>query len=299
MENMSEREGLVTKFLLENGLLEDKHNPHHDAQGRFCSAGDSTLYVGLKPMGHGLGGELLGPRRELPPTEGPKKVVLAFPELWRHHAHEFEVTMLPRAAIAKKAIDRIAQSILDSIDGTTEDPGPRMRHLAAAPNKGVNRAVEKFQQMLKDSGGKVQENVTMLKDLQDVARNTCVVPKDKIAETVAKLRAAGIPVRDGFDVPDKMGYTGGNAKYKARGTAGIFAEIQVNSPEMIFAKEAEKDARVILDGDYERIAAKMHGIEGGRGHKMYEEWRQLPSGHPRRAEIEAESREYYGAIQSR
>lgn len=57
--------------------------------------------------------------------------------------------------------------------------------------------------------------------------------------------------------------------------SGLTAEIQVNTPEMIYAKESPALARELLgDKKYNEIHTKT-GIEGGQGHKYYEEWRKL------------------------
>ena len=80
--------------------------------------------------------------------------------------------------------------------------------------------------------------------------------------------------------------------------AGIPAEIQVDTPDMIFAKEKPEIARAILgERKYADIAAKSE-VPGGRGHQLYEEYRNLPAGDPRAAELAAESRSYYDHIRN-
>ncbi|MEI8053698.1 MAG: hypothetical protein WCH52_08120 [Bacteroidota bacterium] len=72
-------------------------------------------------------------------------------------------------------------------------------------------------------------------------------------------------------------------------------EVQINTPEMIYAKETESKGRKMLgDKKYEEIA-KRKGVKGGLGHKLYEEWRILRGEHSisRKKEIEAESKQYY------
>jgi hypothetical protein len=94
-----------------------------------------------------------------------------------------------------------------------------------------------------------------------------------------------------------LGYSGVNSSLKTKN--GITGEIQVNSPEMIYAKETPKNARAILGDDvYDSISAKT-GIEGGLGHKLYEQWRALPEGSPGRLPLEAQSKAYYDAIRSK
>lgn len=92
-----------------------------------------------------------------------------------------------------------------------------------------------------------------------------------------------------------LGYTGTlvNVKYPN----GVWGEIQVNSPQMIYAKE--KNAKVIL-GDELYNKLKVSGIEGGKGHEFYEEWRKLSpikeDELKRMREIEKMSVEYYNQI---
>ena len=92
-----------------------------------------------------------------------------------------------------------------------------------------------------------------------------------------------------------LGYTGTlvNVKYPN----GVWGEIQVNSPQMIYAKE--KNAKVIL-GDELYNKLKVSGIEGGKGHEFYEEWRKLSpikeDELKRMREIEKMSVEYYNQV---
>ena len=56
---------------------------------------------------------------------------------------------------------------------------------------------------------------------------------------------------------------------------GIQAEIQVNTPKMIYAKETETNARKILGDKVCDQIAKETGMQGGLGHKYYEDIRIL------------------------
>lgn len=74
---------------------------------------------------------------------------------------------------------------------------------------------------------------------------------------------------------DVLGYTGGNIRVELPG--GAIGEIQVNTPKMIYAKEDEKTARSILgDKVYDRLNKQYNGT-GGMGHKIYDEWAQIPA----------------------
>lgn len=80
---------------------------------------------------------------------------------------------------------------------------------------------------------------------------------------------------------------------------GIQAEIQVNTPKMIYAKETEANARRILgDRVWEQIA-KETGVQGGLGHKYYEEMRVLDKDkdETKIAELTKLSKSYYAHFQ--
>ncbi|MDO4763731.1 MAG: hypothetical protein Q4A00_05060, partial [Flavobacteriaceae bacterium] len=74
---------------------------------------------------------------------------------------------------------------------------------------------------------------------------------------------------------------------------GIWAEIQFNTEKMIYAKEKPNDAiRIIGEKRWKEIN-KETGLEGGLGHRFYEEMRVLPKNDIRRIELEKKSIEYY------
>ncbi|WP_444921821.1 hypothetical protein ACJJID_05475 [Microbulbifer sp. CnH-101-G] len=133
--------------------------------------------------------------------------------------------------------------------------------------------------------------------ITDLARNTIIVPQDKIKEVVEMLRAKATIVKISDGALDLLGYSGVNSKIKTK--SGLIAEIQVNSPEMIFAKEPPEIAKALLGEDvYDSIASKSP-IAGGKGHKLYEKWRSLDEDDPNRRKLEAESKEYYESIRSK
>ncbi|WP_140418455.1 hypothetical protein [Sphingomonas mucosissima] len=81
--------------------------------------------------------------------------------------------------------------------------------------------------------------------------------------------------------------------------SGLTGKIQVNSPEMIYAKESPASARAILgDEAYNDIANRV-GVPGGRGHALYEDYRSLPKSDPAREQIARESMEYYDHVRGR
>ena len=166
-------------------------------------------------------------------------------------------------------------------DGIAEKLGGQV---AKAPLKSKERAIPKI---MDDYGG----NATKIKDL---ARNTIIVSPKKVDGAVAELakRGASVKVIDGAKNP--LGYSGVNSTIKTQ--AGIFGEVQVNTPAMIYAKEPESMARTLLGNDLYASIASKSGMPGGEGHRLYEQWRALPSSDPARSVLEAHGKAYYDAV---
>jgi hypothetical protein len=186
-------------------------------------------------------------------------------------------TIYSKAPSAKAEIDTLADTIASKYDGT----------VAKAPIKTEERAQQKINS---DYDG----DATQIKDL---ARNTIIVDSSKIDSVVADLTSNGANVKTISSTTDELGYSGINAKIQTN--TGITAEIQVNTPEMIFAKESETNARKLLgDEAYNQIAAKTP-VQGGLGHTLYEEWRVIPNKNSGAAKVLAEkSRQYYNTVRS-
>jgi len=182
------------------------------------------------------------------------------------------------ASVAKEEIDKMADNLAKKHGG----------RVAKAPLKSRERALQKANEKY---GGDVRR-------LTDIARNTIVVPNDKISDLHKELKDAGAKTHQFIPDSNNLGYSGVNASVKTE--VGLTAEIQVNSPEMIYAKHPEEDARKILgDDEYDSIAQKV-GVQGGLGHKFYEEHRNISSlKDPRRDDIEEESKRYYDAVRSK
>jgi uncharacterized membrane protein YkoI len=179
-----------------------------------------------------------------------------------------------KAGAAKAEIDALADDIASQYGGA----------VAKAPIKSRERALQKI---MNDYGG----DATRIKDL---ARNTIIVDADKVSSVAAELakRGANVKVIDGS--LDPLGYSGVNSSMMTK--AGITGEIQVNSPEMIFAKEPEALARNLLGSEtYDAVAAKT-GVPGGMGHTLYEDWRVMDSNTSAAQAIADKSKAYYNAI---
>lgn len=118
------------------------------------------------------------------------------------------------------------------------------------------------------------EKDMLVSDIKDSVRNTIVVEKESIKSVVKELQSLPTFNRYKLQAPEKFcGYSGNIINLEMPN--GIQAEIQVNTPKMIYAKETEANARKILgDKVWEQIA-KETGMQGGLGHKYYEDIRIL------------------------
>ena len=138
------------------------------------------------------------------------------------------------------------------------------------------------------------EKNMLVSDIKDSIRNTIVVEKGNIDKVANELQSLSAFSRYKQQAPkDFCGYSGNVINLKMPN--GIQAEIQVNTPKMIYAKETEANARKILgDKVWEQIA-KETGMQGGLGHKYYEEIRILDEVKDRAkiAELTKLSKSYY------
>lgn len=182
--------------------------------------------------------------------------------------------MYTKAPKAKEEIDAIADEIANTVGG----------EVAKALLKGKARALEKVK-------NDYEGDATRIKD---IARNTIVVPNDQFDNTVNLLKQRGAKVKVIDGETDPMGYSGANSVIKTK--SGLPAEIQVNTPEMIYAKEKPEIAKTIIGADKYNEIAKKTGIPGGKGHELYEKYRVLQDGDPEAEVLREQSKEYYNQI---
>lgn len=133
-----------------------------------------------------------------------------------------------------------------------------------------------------------------INDIKDAVRNTIIVEQKDIDEVVSRLKGLDEFWRYKKQTPDKFcGYSGNIVNLSMPN--GIKAEIQVNTPKMIFAKEKEADARRILGDKVWEDIAKKTGMKGGLGHEYYEQIRLLDNvkDAEKIAALTKKSKEYY------
>ena len=131
-------------------------------------------------------------------------------------------------------------------------------------------------------------------DLKDTVRTTIVTSSSEDIEKAIKalesdsgeLKLMRVK-RQSTDV----GYTGVICNLELPN--GVVSEIQINTSEMIYAKEAPAIAKSVIGEDVWNKIAKRTGLEGGLGHKYYEEIRVLDPLSDEAIALSQKSREYY------
>ena len=167
------------------------------------------------------------------------------------------------AKASKEEIERIGGEIARMHGGVISD----------APIKSDERASQK---VAMDYGGDWHS-------IKDLARMTIVVPTTSaIAQVVAQLRnrftaSQGrglLQIKEVTPDQDPCGYS--STTVFVRTSNGRFGEIQVNLPEIIYAKQsADSVKKLIGESMYMTIKGK-YQLEGGLGHALYEVYRVAP-----------------------
>lgn len=140
---------------------------------------------------------------------------------------------------------------------------------------------------------RIKDDSFMPENLTDCVRTTIIIDARQLKYVINELKA-----QESFYKykPQKtiLGYVGNIVNVKTNN--GLVAEIQVNTAKMIYAKELPENAKAILG---EKLWNKIHretGIEGGLGHKYYEEWRVMSKEEQQSAKgiaLRKRSEEYY------
>lgn len=129
-------------------------------------------------------------------------------------------------------------------------------------------------------------------DIKGAVRTTIIVPKSRIEDVLEELYKTEGFLRLKRQKPESfMGYSGNIVNIRT--TNGLTAEIQVNTERMIYAKERPEDAKRILGKKRWEEIHNETGMEGGLGHKYYEQWRILDKSSNEALKIVEKSIEYY------
>ncbi len=131
--------------------------------------------------------------------------------------------------------------------------------------------------------------------VKDAVRTTIITDGDSLKKIASEMEKESILVKLKQQNYTSTGYRGylGNVKL----SDGTFGEIQINTPEMIYAKEQPSVAKSVIGTDKWNEINKKTGVQGGLGHDYYEQERVLIGNDAetiaKKEAIQAKSRDYY------
>jgi hypothetical protein len=122
-----------------------------------------------------------------------------------------------------------------------------------------------------------------LANIKDAVRNTIITDDPIAMQNIIKDLSNDPRVANGngriktqTHESNPLGYSGNLINIKTAN--GLTAEIQVNTPKMIYAKEKPENAKMILGEKKYNEISKQVGMAGGKGHDYYEKYRVLVVG---------------------
>lgn len=134
--------------------------------------------------------------------------------------------------------------------------------------------------------------------VKDIVRNTIILPNGDFKNVISQLkrRITVVKVKEQIVDEDPLGYSG--FLIHIQNKSGTYFETQINTPQMIYAKEPNA---IDLLGDeiYNKIKSAS-GLPPGLGHKYYEEYRIMdPINDAKKMSIlQNKSKKYYKKIRA-
>lgn len=124
--------------------------------------------------------------------------------------------------------------------------------------------------------------------VNDSVRTTIIVERKNLNKVYAALQKHPNFMK-GTHQNFSSGYSGKLLNFKIRGVTG---EIQINTPDMIYAKEKKMHAYKMLGKELYLKTAKKYQYVGGTGHQYYESLRQKPYKGTKRQKNKENQRSY-------
>lgn len=185
-------------------------------------------------------------------------------------------TLYSKVPSAKAEIDSIGQNIANKVGGFYIDGGI----------KNKTRSAEKVEKEYNGDASK----------LKDVVRGTIAVDKDNIDQTKSLLKPISTELKHHKGNSSPLGYSGVNSHIKTDN--GLKGEIQVNTPEMIYAKEKPEIARKMLGDELYNKISKQLGA-AGKGSEYYQKWRSADDNSREKQDIQKSCKKYYSSIRKK
>ncbi len=180
-------------------------------------------------------------------------------------------------AISKKHESSFITSIQKLVQGLNV-------HVTPTNLKSDNRIMQKAHNDYEDN----------IYDVKDIVRTTIVAEQSLIDGILNKINEEFNVYRYKKQSFEESGYSGHIFNIKT--SNGTFAEIQVNTPQMIYGKE--KDAKLIIGEELFNAIKSKSGSEHGLGHSWYEKVRTLNDDTDKELidELNKLQRDYYNAL---
>lgn len=211
----------------------------------------------------------------------------------RHSIIPVSENAVPKTNKDAKKLGKEAKSAGGELDATGKRIANKYNAKITPINyKGYESMVRKANDEL---GGRIYAD-KVGSGIKDSVRNTIITDKDNLKNVVGAVGSEKIIIGE-VKVQNYVssGYRGYLANVKL--SNGTIGEIQINTPEMIFAKEEPKIARMVIGEAKWNEINKRTGLPGGLGHKYYEESRVIKKDNPNYEklieDISKKSRDYY------
>ncbi len=207
----------------------------------------------------------------------------------RHQIIYVSENAVPQTNKDAKKLMKKAKEVGDEVDNVAKKLATKYKAgLTPLNYKGYDSMVRKANEL----NGNVFDGFKGHEGVKDAVRTTIITDKKNLENVAADLKKNGITQRQKVqDFTSSSGYRGYLTNVKL--SNGVIGEVQINTPEMIFAKEEPAIAKMVIGEQKWNEIQKKTGLEGGLGHKYYEEERVMPKHSPERKEILRKSREYY------
>ena len=221
----------------------------------------------------------------------------SYESMWEKYTLNNLLKNTPKYKAAKIEYDKFLKNMADEVEWKPLLPSLKILKSDGSFNwNGIKRALEKAFS---------KEN--WIDDVTDIVRGTVAMVDDEwMNRVIERANKNWRKIDDKFTKPTDLGYTDLSFIYETKNW--IKAEVQINTPEMLVAKEWEEAIKMwIIDkADYDKLVKKA-GVEWWLWHKYYEEWRDLDKAleketlkwadaekaRARKKEIEKMSTEYY------
>jgi hypothetical protein len=222
---------------------------------------------------------------------------------------QFNLEQRQRAQLSKESLELDAELEKSQAKATTQSEALKLTALAKEVGPELDastRAIasrydntnvtplnyKSYESILRKSNDELDGFIMGSRGVKDGVRNTIVTDGKQIEKIAYELERDKKTIRfKKQDFTESSGYRGYLVNSKL--SNGVWAETQLNTPEMIFAKESPNSAKAVIGEARWNAIAQKTGQQGGLGHTYYEELRKVGITKEEKAAWLQKSRDYY------